>query len=394
MKSIDNATLWAKSHPAGADTGTSKPSTQNIDASADSVFQNMLASKMFQNESFAAQPASAQTSSHQSEREIDHGRTSTQHANHLTSSISESGGTEANPNPGNSTNASEHSLSDHPVYTEAAGQASASSAQAMPVHSSNPVAAALNSAASAQDPPSKLAEVGADILSGVQSVASLGATLLTGTVLGQGAAAVAGMVGKVADVAQTLGSTVDGVAGIGKAGALEATQSASLSEFKATAASTLAQAGNDKSGSTIQSTFGTAQWDQEINQKVVWMVGGAEQSASLTLNPPDLGPLQVVVHVHNNMANATFISDNPEVRQALTDGLQSLRDMMSQSGLTLGQTNVSSGDTGRGQLSDQSRDNRNAMATNSTGQGSAISAVGALRASNLVASKGLVDTFA
>jgi flagellar hook-length control protein FliK len=124
------------------------------------------------------------------------------------------------------------------------------------------------------------------------------------------------------------------------------------------------------------------------------MVGGAEQSASLTLNPPDLGPLQVVVHVHNNMANATFISDNPEVRQALTDGLQSLRDMMSQSGLTLGQTNVSSGDTGRGQLSDQSRDNRNAMATNSTGQGSAISAVGALRASNLVASKGLVDTFA
>ncbi len=394
MKSIDNATLWAKSHPAGADTGTSKPSTQNIDASADSVFQNMLASKMFQNESFAAQPASAQTSSHQSEREIDHGRTSTQHANHSTSSMNDSSGTEANPRPGNSTNASERSRSDHPVYTEAAGQASTLSAQAMPVHPPSPSTATLDSAAPGQDQPSELAAVGADILSGVQSVASLGATLLAGTVLGQGAAAVAGMVGKVADIAQTLGSTVDSVADVGKAGALEALQSASLSESKATAASTLAPPGNDKPGSTIQSTFGTAQWDHEINQKVVWMVGGAEQSASLTLNPPDLGPLQVVVHVHNNMANATFISDNPEVRQALTEGLQSLRDMMSQSGLTLGQTNVSSGDTGRGQLSEQSRDNRNSMAANLTGQGSATSAVGALRASNLVATRGLVDTFA
>jgi flagellar hook-length control protein FliK len=32
------------------------------------------------------------------------------------------------------------------------------------------------------------------------------------------------------------------------------------------------------------------------------MVGSEEQTASLTLNPPDLGPLQVVLSVSNDQA--------------------------------------------------------------------------------------------
>jgi len=86
---------------------------------------------------------------------------------------------------------------------------------------------------------------------------------------------------------------------------------------------------------------GKTGWDQAISQKVVWMVGAGQQSASLTLNPPDLGPLKVVISVHNDQADTTFISDNDEVRKALESGMSNLRDKMSESGIQLGQANVS-----------------------------------------------------
>jgi len=86
---------------------------------------------------------------------------------------------------------------------------------------------------------------------------------------------------------------------------------------------------------------GKTGWDQAISQKVVWMLGAGQQSASLTLNPPDLGPLKVVISVHNDQADTTFISDNDEVRKALESGMAHLRDKMSESGIQLGQANVS-----------------------------------------------------
>lgn len=86
---------------------------------------------------------------------------------------------------------------------------------------------------------------------------------------------------------------------------------------------------------------GKSGWDQAISQKVLWMVGAGQQSATLTLNPPDLGPLKVVINVHNDQADTTFISDNDEVRKALESGMSHLRDKMTESGIQLGQANVS-----------------------------------------------------
>ncbi|MGV3581159.1 MAG: flagellar hook-length control protein FliK [Methylophilus sp.] len=97
----------------------------------------------------------------------------------------------------------------------------------------------------------------------------------------------------------------------------------------------------DKSNQ-ISTYFGRDGWNQAVNQKVVWMVGAGDHSATLTLNPPDLGPLQVVLKMGNDHVDTTFISDNPEVRQALQDGMSMLRDKMQESGIQLGNTNVSS----------------------------------------------------
>lgn len=88
---------------------------------------------------------------------------------------------------------------------------------------------------------------------------------------------------------------------------------------------------------------GTPAWDQALGQKIVWMAQGGEQSASLTMNPPDLGPMQVVLSVSNNQATVDFMAAQPEVRQALEAALPKLRDMMSESGILLGQANVSAG---------------------------------------------------
>lgn len=146
------------------------------------------------------------------------------------------------------------------------------------------------------------------------------------------------------------------------------------------------------SANTINVYPGKTGWDQAISQKVVWMVGAGEQSATLTLNPPDLGPLQVVINVHNDKADTTFISDNAEVRQALQDGMSNLRDKMSESGIQLGQANVSSGGQAQQQFQQatqnraakQSADNASfQQPENSTHQNTLVRVI-----------NGLVDTFA
>nr|WP_217345026.1 flagellar hook-length control protein FliK [Noviherbaspirillum sp. L7-7A]MBV0879238.1 flagellar hook-length control protein FliK [Noviherbaspirillum sp. L7-7A] len=88
---------------------------------------------------------------------------------------------------------------------------------------------------------------------------------------------------------------------------------------------------------------GTPAWDQALGQKIVWMAQGGEQSASLTMNPPELGPMQVVLSVSNNQATVDFMAAQPEVRQALEAALPRLREMMGESGIQLGQANVSAG---------------------------------------------------
>ncbi|HOY69908.1 MAG TPA: flagellar hook-length control protein FliK [Methylotenera sp.] len=111
-------------------------------------------------------------------------------------------------------------------------------------------------------------------------------------------------------------------------------------------------------GNMIEAKLGNTAWNQAISQRVVWMAGAGEQSATLTLNPPDLGPLQVVVQVHNGLADTTFTSDNADVRQALQDGIEHLREKMRESGVQLGQTNVQTGEQSRQDFQRMAEKNR------------------------------------
>lgn len=141
----------------------------------------------------------------------------------------------------------------------------------------------------------------------------------------------------------------------------------------------------------INASPGKAGWNEAVGQKVVWMVGAAEQSATLTLNPKDLGPLQVIINVNNEKADATFISENPEVRKALEEGMSSLRNAMGQAGIELGQANVN---TGKQQQAFQQANKE--YAARQSNQNNAESGTEQLTNSviNTRVNNGLVDTFA
>jgi len=91
----------------------------------------------------------------------------------------------------------------------------------------------------------------------------------------------------------------------------------------------------------IQTPFQSPDWGPALNQRVTWMIKDQLQNATITINPPNLG--QIEVKLQTDQAQQTsvhFMSNSPEVRQAITDHLGTLREMMSQSGLQLGQADV------------------------------------------------------
>ncbi|MGZ8292538.1 MAG: flagellar hook-length control protein FliK [Telluria sp.] len=105
----------------------------------------------------------------------------------------------------------------------------------------------------------------------------------------------------------------------------------------------MAQAATGIAGDKIPARVGTPAWDNQISQKIVWMVAGKDQSATLTLNPPDLGPVQVVLNVTNDQASVAFSSGQLEVRQALENAMPKLREMLDESGIALGNATVDAG---------------------------------------------------
>lgn len=93
--------------------------------------------------------------------------------------------------------------------------------------------------------------------------------------------------------------------------------------------------------SHVSTPFGQQGWDKAISQRVTWLLQDQLKSATLTLNPPHMGPIQVHVQMDKQQINVQFFAALPEVRQALQEAIPALESMMSQSGLQLGQSDVS-----------------------------------------------------
>ncbi|MDA8127070.1 MAG: flagellar hook-length control protein FliK, partial [Betaproteobacteria bacterium] len=138
---------------------------------------------------------------------------------------------------------------------------------------------------------------------------------------------------------------------------------------------------------------GTTAWSQALGDRLVWMAAGSQQTVSLALNPPDLGPLQVVLNVAHDQATASFFSAQPEVRHALEAAFPRLREMMSDAGIQLGQATVSA-DTPRQQNDAPDRQASRVASPFAGSDAGAAADAQAISAPVRRHVRGLVDTFA
>ncbi|MCP8898328.1 flagellar hook-length control protein FliK [Gilvimarinus xylanilyticus] len=99
--------------------------------------------------------------------------------------------------------------------------------------------------------------------------------------------------------------------------------------------------------SQLGTKFGSGGWNDAVGQKVMWMAKQNIGAAELRLDPPDLGPLQVRVNVHNDQTHITFTSHQSVVRDALDQSAFRLREMLAEQGMTQVNVDVSGRDDGR-----------------------------------------------
>lgn len=83
-------------------------------------------------------------------------------------------------------------------------------------------------------------------------------------------------------------------------------------------------------------------WGRNFGEGIVWMAKNDQQSAQININPPQLGPIQITLHLNGDQASAVFTSPHAEVRQAIQDAMPQLRDQLAASGINLGQADVGS----------------------------------------------------
>lgn len=143
---------------------------------------------------------------------------------------------------------------------------------------------------------------------------------------------------------------------------------------------------------TINTPVNQSKWRDEFSQKITWLASSnnQNQTAELHLNPPKLGPLDVVIKVSGDQATAQFTSPHAAVREAVEQAMPRLREMLADSGITLGNTTVSDqaprdqGQSGTQRASDQGNNIQDIPAVSDS----------TARVSPISRHNGIVDTFA
>lgn len=131
------------------------------------------------------------------------------------------------------------------------------------------------------------------------------------------------------------------------------------------------------------------EWPQEVGNRVVWMVNHDESHAELSLTPPQLGKIEVSITVSGDQTTAQFVTASPAARELIEHALPRLREILDQSGITLGQADV--GTSGQSGGSGDDRGGRRSFSGPQLDEGRPMPANAAPWQRR---GEGLVDTFA
>jgi flagellar hook-length control protein FliK len=104
-----------------------------------------------------------------------------------------------------------------------------------------------------------------------------------------------------------------------------------------------AQASAPVSAAVLSAPLGSNEWQQTLSQHVTLFSRQGQQNAELHLHPEELGQIQISLKIDDkNMAQLQMVSPHSHVRQALEAALPTLRTSLAESGIQLGQSNISS----------------------------------------------------
>nr|WP_256489683.1 flagellar hook-length control protein FliK [Pleionea sp. CnH1-48] len=83
-------------------------------------------------------------------------------------------------------------------------------------------------------------------------------------------------------------------------------------------------------------------WQGDFSQKINWMKQSGLETAQIELDPPELGPLNVKIVQQNGVTQIAVQVHHSQTRDLIEQNLDRLRDSLSESGIELGNLDVSS----------------------------------------------------
>jgi len=99
----------------------------------------------------------------------------------------------------------------------------------------------------------------------------------------------------------------------------------------------------------ITEPFNHPRWQQSFSERVVFLGQQQIKGASIQLNPPELGPLNINIKFDQQQISIMFTSAHGAVRDVIEEALPRLREMFEDNGLSLGDVNISDRSTQGGQ---------------------------------------------
>lgn len=148
----------------------------------------------------------------------------------------------------------------------------------------------------------------------------------------------------------------------------ESASNASIRDRAETSLSGLAQAASalNRTSTPVQMNMpagmnpGQPGWSEAMSERVVWASKQGVQTAILQLDPPELGSLQVKLHITHDQVSVSFSSPHASVRDSVEQSMPRLKEMLEEQGLSLGESSVN--DQGASS-SDRDRDEQTGVAS-------------------------------
>lgn len=91
----------------------------------------------------------------------------------------------------------------------------------------------------------------------------------------------------------------------------------------------------------MQPSMQSEAWGRVLSSRVVWMAREGVQQAELRLNPANLGPVEVKLHMNNEQVSVAFVAQHAATRDALEQALPRLRESFQENGMDLANADVS-----------------------------------------------------